>query len=789
MWPNQNIMRLKSFLLLLVFFSIATQAQSLKLEDIMKGDEFVGFQPENPRWSVDGQKIYFDWNPKNELGSSTYYWKKGMKTPELVNGNEINLSQQNYISNSDKSIFYYIDRGALYSYDVKSTKRAKLFQQSSSISNLQLGSEKGIVFFEQNNNMFKLDTNEGSVVQVTNFTKGKAKDKPKEEDTFLNKQQKELFQFIRDKKAKKKWNDDNAKLIKSDFPKAVYSDKADFINLSVHPKGKFVAFSLYEAPENKNEIMETFITADGYNTSKDTKAKVSINNFFKTKLGIYNKEIDSTYYVNFSTLSHIKDKPKYYELYPDLDKKEAVERAIYVNPIIYSQNGNYAVADIRSQDNKDRWIISLNLEKGTFTEIEHQHDDAWIGGPGIPAYSFTQETLGFLADNQTIYFQSEATGYSHLYTYDLASGIKKQLTFGNWEVRDVVLSNDKKTFYLTTNTTHPGNREFYKISVSGGKLEPILVKDGYSEVKISPDEKTLLVRYSYKNKPWELYVADNKTNSTLNQITFSQTEAFKKYNWRAPEVITFKAQDNANVNARIFIPESKVKNGAAVIFVHGAGYLQNAHNYWSNYLREYMFHNLLTDLGYTVLDIDYRASDGYGRDHRTGIYRFMGGKDLSDQIDGKKVLVEKYGINPNKVGIYGGSYGGFITLMALMTKPNEFKVGCAIRSVTDWAHYNHDYTGNILNFPETDPDAYTKSSPIYYADKLEGNLLMLHGMQDDNVEYKDIIRLSQRFIELGKKNWSLASYPVEAHAFKESYSWVDEYGRILDYFNRYLLDK
>ena len=230
--------------MLLVFFSIATQAQSLKLEDIMKGDEFVGFQPENPRWSVDGQKIYFDWNPKNELGSSTYYWKKGMKTPELVNGNEINLSQQNYISNSDKSIFYYIDRGALYSYDVKSTKRAKLFQQSSSISNLQLGSEKGIVFFEQNNNMFKLDTNEGSVVQVTNFTKGKAKDKPKEEDTFLNKQQKELFQFIRDKKAKKKWNDDNAKLIKSDFPKAVYSNKADFINLSVHPKGKFVTFSL-----------------------------------------------------------------------------------------------------------------------------------------------------------------------------------------------------------------------------------------------------------------------------------------------------------------------------------------------------------------------------------------------------------------------------------------------------------------------------------------------------------------------------------------------------------------
>ena len=202
-----------------------------------------------------------------------------------------------------------------------------------------------------------------------------------------------------------------------------------------------------------------------------------------------------------------------------------------------------------------------------------------------------------------------------------------------------------------------------------------------------------------------------------------------------------------------------------------------------------MFHNLLADQGYTVLDIDYRASDGYGRDVRTGIYRHMGGKDLSDHVDGKKYLVEHYGINPEKVGIYGGSYGGFITLMALLTEPKEFKVGAALRSVTDWAHYNHGYTGNILNFPETDPDAYKKSSPIYFANNLEGNLLMLHGMVDDNVEYKDIVRLSQRFIELGKKNWNLASYPVEAHGFKETYSWVDEYRRILDHFNQYLLNK
>lgn len=781
-------MRLKFLSVILIFSTISINAQSLKLEEIMKGDAFIGHQPDKHHWSADGQKIYFEWNPENEPDNSIYFWKKGMKSPEKASADEARLSQLSYIPNSDRSLFYYIDRGTLYSYGTKSGKITKLFQQIAPIQNLQAGAVKGILFFQQGSNMFQLNTNEGSVVQLTNFSIGKEKEESKASETFLDKQQKELFQYVRSQDVKNKWETNNGKDVKIDFPKAVFADKGSFINLSVNPNGKFVAFSVYEGPDTKSETMTNFITADGYNKITDTKPKVSINNFFKMNLGIYSKEKDAAYYVDFSKLSHIKDKPKYYEQYPDLNKSEATVRPVYVNPVIYSTDGKYAVADIRSQDNKDRWIISINLENGNFTEAEYQHDDAWIGGPGIPNYSFEQKTLGFLSDNQTIYFQSEATGYSHLYTYNLATRNRKQLTSGNWEVRDLDISADKKTFYLTTNTTHPGNKEFYWLAASGGKLVPILVKDGGHEVKVSPDGKSLLVRYSYKNKPWDLYLADNKANTTLNQITFSQTEAFKKYNWRAPEVFHFKARDNADVFARIFTPGTN-KNGAAVIFVHGAGYLQNANNYWTYYIREYMFHNMLADMGYTILDIDYRASEGYGRDHRTGIYRFMGGKDLTDQLDGKKVLVEKYGINPNKVGIYGGSYGGFITLMALETAPNEFKVGCAIRSVTDWAHYNHEYTGNILNFPETDPEAFRKSSPIYFADKLEGNLLMLHGMVDDNVEYKDIIRLSQRYIELGKKNWSLASYPVEAHSFKETSSWADEYGRILDYFNRYLLDK
>jgi len=296
----------------------------------------------------------------------------------------------------------------------------------------------------------------------------------------------------------------------------------------------------------------------------------------------------------------------------------------------------------------------------------------------------------------------------------------------------------------------------------------------------------LAIRYSYINKPWELFLQENKPNAKADQLTNSLTDEFKAYAWKDAKVISFSARDGVEVFARIYEPIAKLKNKKAVVFVHGAGYLQNAHKWWSQYSREYMFHNLLVDKGYTVLDIDYRASAGYGRDHRTGIYRFMGGKDLEDNVDGAKLLVSKYGIDPKKIGVYGGSYGGFITLMAMFTTPDVFAAGAALRPVTDWAAYNHGYTANILNEPQTDSLAYRKSSPIYHAAGLKGHLLICHGMVDVNVHIQDSYRLIQRLIELKKENWEMASYPMEDHGFVEPTSWMDEYKRILKLFEEKL---
>jgi dipeptidyl aminopeptidase/acylaminoacyl peptidase len=330
----------------------------------------------------------------------------------------------------------------------------------------------------------------------------------------------------------------------------------------------------------------------------------------------------------------------------------------------------------------------------------------------------------------------------------------------------------------------------YEMAAAGGPRTRITTMTGSSIGEVSPDGTMIGLIQSSATRPPEVFVMPNKAGAPMQQVTTTPTEEWRSFKWIEPDVITFQARDGAEVYARLFTPEmigaTRDRTRPGVVFVHGAGYTQNAHKYWSTYYREYMFDNLLASLGYVVLDVDYRASAGYGRDWRTAIYRHMGGKDLDDIVDGAKYLVQVQKVDPKRIGVWGGSVGGFITLMALFTSPDTFAAGGALRPVTDWAHYNHGDTRSILNEPQDDPEAYKQSSPIYFADGLKGALLICHGLVDTNVHFQDSVRLAQRLIELRKTNWELAVYPVENHAFEQATSWADEYTRILKLFETHL---
>jgi dipeptidyl aminopeptidase/acylaminoacyl peptidase len=787
------LMKNRIIFTLFLAFNFNFLIAQLDLKEIMKGNEFVGYLPENQRWSFDGSKIYFDANEDMEPSYSTFHYdlaSKEKKKLDLKSAAEagvliFDISQQQF---NDQ---FFISGNSIGKLTKKTGAYSLVYQTNEAIFNLQrisgnksprIGQLQDVVF-QKGINLYRYSENNGfsSIVQITNFQSGKAKD-AKKDSTFLMKQQNELFQFVRNRNKRNEWNKKHESSLFPE-PKTNYLGEGNTQPLQISENGKYVVVIQSHNEEVNSTSFEQFVTSDGYTKSIPARAKVSSNEPNQT-MAIYQFERDSVICLDFSHLTDIRKKP----LYMDNSGKGVYEKArdLFLHPVVFSKSKNVALCDVRSADNKDRWIVLIDLEKATVKELEHQHDEAWIGGPGISSWNSEPGTLGWLEDGKTFYFQSEISGYSHLYLIDIETTSKEQLTQGNFEVHSAQLSNDKKKFFISANKIHPGNRGFYQFEIATKKWIPVLENEGFYDVQVSPDEKKLAIRYSNSNTPWEMYVSDNVPNAKMTRITYSTTKQFNGYSWKKPEVIQIKASDGVGVYARLYQPEKSKKNNAAVMFVHGAGYLQNAHHYWSNYFREYMFHNLLVDLGYTVLDVDYRASEGYGRDYRTAIYRHMGGRDLQDFVDAKKYLVESLNIDSKRVGIYGGSYGGFITLMGLLTIPDEFACGAALRSVTDWAHYNHEYTSNILNYPETDPDAYRKSSPIYYAENLKNPLVMLHGMVDDNVQFQDVVRLSQRFIELGKKDWDLAVYPVEAHGFKESYSWYDEYRRIFELFEENL---
>ncbi|MBN7816564.1 S9 family peptidase [Algoriphagus pacificus] len=790
-------MQRKLFFLPLLFIAL-TQAyaqSTLSVEYIMRDPKWMGTFPSSARWDDASKQIYFRYNVENDPADSLY--KINLDNPKAitkVHWPEENSLRKNSASlNAAKTHRLFLEDQTIKIEDLAKGTETVVLEWFQNLSNPSFLADENLVSFTSDGNIFVVNRSTGNVNKVTRISNGsKPKSRERSSDKteelgFLEKDNLNLLKVVNERKeaqkASRAYRESIADSGEEEF--TYYTEGKNPINLTLSPDGNFATFSYYERPSsNKSTKVPDYVDASGYTTDLNARSKVGTEPTL-VEVGIYDLTRDTVYFIETSDLPGIKDLPDYVKDYPEKTWEEK-ERDLVLSQLYFSPDGKNAVINIRSTDNKDRWIAQVDLKTGALKNLDRQRDEAWIAGPGI-GWSFSGGTMGWLPDNKHIYFQSEESGYSHLYLLDVTSGKKTALTSGKYEVFDPFISKDQKSWYLTTSEVDPGERHFYKMPLMGGKMEKLTSMTGNNNVTLSPDEKKLAIIYSYSNKPEELYIQDNKVGATPTQLTFGQSEEFKSYNWRDPEIIHFTAEDGAKVPARLYAPDPAKKNGAAVIFVHGAGYLQNVHKWWSSYFREYMFHNLLTDLGYTVLDIDYRASSGYGRDWRTGIYRHMGGKDLSDQVDGAKYLVASQGVDADRIGIYGGSYGGFITLMALFTEPDVFKSGAALRSVTDWAHYNHGYTANILNTPEEDPIAYRRSGPIYFAEGLKGNLLMAHGMVDVNVHFQDVVRLSQRLIELGKDNWEMAIYPVEDHGFVEPSSWTDEYKRILKLFNTTLL--
>jgi len=770
----------------------------LSVDSIMRGPRLVGYSPTGVYWSRDSQRIYFRWKQPDEprLKEMSLYVvnRDGSGLRRLSEDEAKQAPPATGELSKDKTMTVFTDEGDVFIYDHAQGTRRQITRTVDAETNAHFTFDQKRIYFTRLSNLYVMSLDGGSLEQITDIRTGggaaPASSPPKGTDSqeYLKKEERALIDAVRERAEQREEQEKKRKEREKRKPFSIPTGQ-NAVSLNLSPDGKYVIATISEPASGvKNTIVPNYVTESAYTEDIPGRSKVG-DAQNRTRLVIIDTETGETKNVDHGQKLPATPPPQRTEMNATVstgaesqtNKPPAPkDRDVQLSQLQWSDDGKNAVLMGRSADNKDRWVMLLDAATGKTKILATVHDDAWVDGPGA-------FTLGWLPDNAHVYFESERDGWAHLYSVSTTGGEPTQLTSGQFEVSDVRLSQDKTKFYFTSSEGSFFQRHLFSMSTVGGPRTQITGLPGQNQVDISPDETILADVRSYSNKPPELYLIpnqpmDEKASASLKPVTTSPIPEFFRNDWVDPRLVSFKARDGATVWGRLYAPSNYKGGGPAVLFVHGAGYLQNVHRWWSSYYREYMFHHLLMERGFVVLDIDYRGSAGYGRDWRTGIYRHMGGKDLTDHVDAVNYLVKEYGVDPKRVGLYGGSYGGFITLMAMFTEPDVFAAGAALRPVTDWAHYNNGYTANILNLPQNDVEAYKRSSPIYFANGLKGALLICHGMVDVNVNFQDTVRLVEKLIELRKENWEVAPYPVEDHGFEREESWADEYKRILKLF-------
>lgn len=446
-----------------------------------------------------------------------------------------------------------------------------------------------------------------------------------------------------------------------------------------------------------------------------------------------------------------------------------------IRSLKWAADGRGLVIDRVDKDLKRRqlfYVYNVGGKSEQIVTVTEETDDKWQA----PLSSIVEPNP---QDPDQLVFASERDGFNHLYLARLEQADWRsvasvpasderaatssdpttptgkvnitQLTKGNWQVEWAKWEpNGDRVIYSSTEE-NASERTFYEFATASGRKTGVAFSR--SGMRTNPQmnetgEPMLLFSFSRWDRPDELQVQRACSNcggiNFPTTLTSSLPPPFSRRSWAAPKFVEIPSRDGKKIPAKIYLPESfnKKRKYPMVIFVHGAGYLQNVINGWNNYYREFMFNELLTEKGYVVLDIDYRGSAGYGRVWRTDVYDFLGGKDFDDHIDAIDFMVANYPVSPAKMGAYGGSYGGFMAEMLAMRAPDKIAAAAALRPVADWKNYyasSPGYTAQRLGFPDKNPEAYKRSSPITYADKLERPLLILHGMSDDNVHVQDSI--------------------------------------------------
>ncbi len=510
-------------------------------------------------------------------------------------------------------------------------------------------------------------------------------------------------------------------------PDWVYEEEFEFNKaFSWSPDSKKLAYMKFDERGVKMFNMTMF---QGQKPSLDDNALYPSNSQFKyPKAGednsvvtvhVYNLESGNTLRVNIGP-----------------EKDQYIPRIMFTNEPAY-----LAILRLNRLQNKLE-ILKTNAATGQSEIIYTEENKCYIDETNF-------DNIHFLPDVNNFVITSEKDGWNHLYLYDIKGSLIKQLTSGNFDVTAFYgFDPAKKLFYYQAAGISPLQREVYTVNTDG-KVRMISVNSGTNSAAFSSTYKYYISTFSSATTPpvFTLYEASGKQIRILEDNA-GLTEKLNEYKPRLKEFFTFNTSENVALNGWVIYPPDfdQSKKYPVLLNQYSGPNSQEVLDQWGFGFDEY-----IAQKGYIVMCVDPRGTGGRGEAFRKVTYLQLGKYETIDQVEVAKYAASLPYVDGSRIGIWGWSYGGFISSSCMLKGDGAFKMGIAVAPVTNWRYYDNIYTERFMRKPKDNPNGYDQNSPLFFADKLKGKLLLVHGMADDNVHVQNTVELSERLVQAGKQ--------------------------------------
>ena len=452
------------------------------------------------------------------------------------------------------------------------------------------------------------------------------------------------------------------------------------------------------------------------------------------------------------------------------------EREDLLGHVAWTPDGERVVVQVLSRIQNRLRLVLCDPASGQGTCLVDEKNESWI--PIKVDYRFLK--------NGDLVWPSERDGYRHLYLYGPDHTLRRRLTSGAWTVLRLLGVDEKRgEAYFLANQGSSLERHLFRVGLDGHGLTQLTREPGTHSITLSPTCDHFIDTYTAFNVPGRVWLKD-RSGKTVRRLAESSVRGLDRYHVCEPEPFTYRTTDGLQLPGFLLKPPDfrKGRRYPLIVSIYGGPGSQGVANQWqsSGNVNE----QALAQRGFVVVRLDHRGANHLGHAGNARMYGNLGKWEVSDYADGVRHLVQEGLVDPERVGIWGWSYGGYVTCMALLTAPDVFRVGVAVAPVTDWRNYDSIYTERYMGLPEVNRAGYRDASAQTHARRLEGKLLIMHGLLDDNVHFQNTVQLVSALVQAGK-TFDIMIYPQSNHGIYHHNARPHLFRKMFDYFETHLL--